>query len=65
MNQTLPLTYLADYQPDKLLGQVVFSEEFVNKLEKGRHHLVIETFAGEQFSYLIVVNHRGIKGIAR
>lgn len=45
--------------------RVVFSEEFVNKLEKGRHHLVIETFAGEQFSYLIVVNHRGIKGIAR
>lgn len=64
-NQTLPLTYLADYQPDKLLGQVVFSEEFVNELEKGRHHLVIETFAGEQFSYLIVVNHRGIIGIAQ
>lgn len=64
-NETLSLTYLADYLPNKALGQLVFSDGFLNKLEDGRHHLVIETFAGETVTYLIVVNHRGVKGMAR
>ncbi|MGO4939802.1 cellulase family glycosylhydrolase [Fundicoccus sp. Sow4_D5] len=64
-NQPIPLTYLEDYQPDVPLGQLTLSRTFLATLGKGRHNLVVETFAGGHYPYTIIVDEKGIRGLAK